>query len=127
MVLTPQYSFAIDPSPAPASEQPQPETQSPQAPKLSEAELEKLLAPIALYPDALLAQLLPASANPLEIVQAERWLEKNQAAVASQDFSGGDAQDWDPSVKALLRFPDVVRKLSGDCAPCKSTSTRSSC
>ena len=72
------------------------------------------MAPIALYPDALLAQLLPASAYPLEIVQAQRWLDKNKAAVAKQDFSGGDAQDWDPSVKALLRFPDVVRKLSDD-------------
>ena len=112
--LAPQYSFAIDPSPAPASELPQTETQPPIAPKFSEVELEKLLAPIALYPDALLAQLLPASAYPLEIVQAQRWLDKNKAAVAKQDFSGGDAQDWDPSVKALLRFPAVVRKLSDD-------------
>ena len=70
---------------------------------------------LAQYPDApLLAQLLPASAYPLDIVQAQRWLDKNKAAVAKQVFSGGDAQDWDPSVKALLRFPDVVRKLSDD-------------
>ena len=115
MVLTPQYSFAIDPSPPPpASDAPQPGAPTPQAQKFTEAELEKLLAPIALYPDALLAQLLPASAYPLDIVQAQRWLDKNKAAVAKQDFSGGDAQDWDPSVKALLRFPDVVRKLSDD-------------
>ena len=113
VALTPQYSFAIDPAP-PAAEAPGPEAQAPQAPKFTEAELEKLLAPIALYPDALLAQLLPASAYPLEIVQAERWLDKNKAAVAKQDFSGGDAQDWDPSVKALLRFPTVVKKLSAD-------------
>ena len=115
MVLTPQYSFAIDSSPPPpVSEAPQPSAPTPQAQKFTAAELEKLLAPIALYPDALLAQLLPASAYPLEIVQAQRWLDKNKAAVAKQDFSGGDAQDWDPSVKALLRFPDVVRKLSDD-------------
>jgi hypothetical protein len=114
--LTPQYSFAIDPSPPPdpVSEAPQLEATAPRTPKFSAAELEKLLAPIALYPDALLAQLLPASAYPLEIVQAHRWLDKNKAAVAKQDFSGGDAQDWDPSVKALLRFPAVVRKLSDD-------------
>jgi hypothetical protein len=57
--LAPQYSFAIDPPPPPASEAPQTEAQAPQASKFTEAELEKLLAPIALYPDALLAQLLP--------------------------------------------------------------------
>jgi Protein of unknown function (DUF3300) len=72
------------------------------------------LAPIALYPDALLAQLLPASAYPLEIVQAQRWLEKNSAAAATQDFSGADAQNWDRSVKAMLRFPTVLKKLSDD-------------
>ena len=115
MVLTPQYSFAIDTSPPPpVSEAPQPGAPAPQAQKFTETELEKLLAPIALYPDALLAQLLPASAYPLEIVQAQRWLDKKEAAVAKQDFTGGDARDWDPSVKALLRFPDVVRKLSDD-------------
>jgi Protein of unknown function (DUF3300) len=76
--LTPQYSFAIDPPPPPASEAPQTEAQTPQASKFTEAELEKLLAPIALYPDALLAQLLPASAYPLDIVQAHRWLEKTK-------------------------------------------------
>jgi hypothetical protein len=62
----------------------------------------------------LLAQLLPATAYPLDIVQAQRWLDNNKAAVAKQDFAGGDAQDWDPSVKAMLRFPTLVRKLSSD-------------
>ena len=66
---------------------PKPEASMPEARKFTEAELETLLAPIALYPDALLAQLLPAPAYPLDIVQAERWLEKNKAAVAKQDFS----------------------------------------
>ncbi len=114
--LTPDYSFAIDPSPPPpaVSEAPQSEVPSTQAPKLSEAELEKLLAPIALYPDALLAQLLPAAAYPLDIVQAERWLDENKTAVAKQDFSGADAEDWDPSVKAMLRFPTVLKRLSDD-------------
>jgi Protein of unknown function (DUF3300)/Chaperone of endosialidase len=84
------------------------------APKFSEEELEKLLAPIALYPDALLAQLLPASAYPLEIVQAQRWLDKNKTAAAKQDFSKADTRNWDPSVKALLRFPTILKKLSDD-------------
>ncbi len=77
-------------------------------------ELRKLLAPYALFPDALLAQLLPASAYPIEIVQASRWLSKNKAAIAKKDFSGIDAQAWDPSVKALARFPDLVEKLNAD-------------
>src|SRR5208282_5665782 len=78
------------------------------------AELEKLLAPIALYPDPLLAQLLPASAYPVQIVQAQRWLDKNKAAVANNDYSGIDNQNWDPAVKALARFPDVIKKMSAD-------------
>ncbi len=115
VALTPQYSFAIDPPPPPpASEAPNPETPVAPARKFSEAELESLLAPIALYPDALLAQLLPASAYPLEIVQAQRWLDKNKAAAAKGDFAGADAKDWDPSVKAMLRFPTVLRKLGDD-------------
>src|SRR5271165_4837291 len=78
------------------------------------AELEKLLAPIALYPDPLLAQLLPASAYPVQIVQAQRWLDKNKALVANNDYSGIDNQNWDPAVKALARFPDVIKKMSAD-------------
>jgi hypothetical protein len=114
--LVPQYSFAIDPPPPPAatSEVPQPNAPAPQAPKFTQAELETLLAPIALYPDALLAQLLPAAAYPLDIVQAERWLDKNKTAFAKQDFSGADAEDWDLSVKAMLRFPAVLKKISDD-------------
>src|SRR5271165_2992451 len=78
------------------------------------AELEKLLAPIALYPDPLLAQLLPASAYPVQIVQAQRWLDKNKDKVANNDYSGIDNQDWDPAVKALARFPDVIKMMSDD-------------
>ena len=80
----------------------------------SRAELEKLLAPIALYPDPLLAQLLPASAYPVQIVQAHRWLDKNPALVANNDYSGIDNQNWDPAVKALARFPDVIKMMSED-------------
>jgi uncharacterized protein DUF3300/endosialidase-like protein len=110
--LAPQMSLAIDAAPAPVSTT----GATPSAPqgRFTQAQLETLLAPIALYPDALLAQLLPASAYPLEIVQAQRWLDKNQAAVAAQNFSGADAQNWDPSVKAMMRFPEVLKKMSDD-------------
>lgn len=83
-------------------------------PLFSQDELKKLLSPIALYPDPLLAQLLPASAYPLEIVQLARWLDKNQEAVTKQDFTGVDAQNWDPTVKALARFPSIVKKMNDD-------------
>ena len=89
--------------PAAQAEQP-----APQADRFSNEELRKLLAPIALYPDALLAQMLPAAAYPLEIVQAERWLEKNPALVAKNDFSGIDSQKMGPSGQgdgALSRRP----------------------
>ncbi len=88
---------------------------APAAQKLfTRAELEKLLAPIALYPDALLAQLLAASAYPIQIVEAQRWLDKNKAAVAKNDFSWIDSRNWDPAVKALARFPTVIKTMSDD-------------
>ena len=110
---------AASPPPAVTEDAPAvPAAGSDQAPAaqdlLGRAELEKLLAPIALYPDALLAQLLAASAYPLQIVEAQRWLDKNKAAVADKDFSWIDSRDWDPAVKAMARFPDVIEKMSDD-------------
>ncbi len=114
---SPGTSFAQTPAaPPPAYEAAPSAAPAPEAQviKFTPAELERLLAPIALFPDALLAQLLPAAAYPLEIVQAHRWFERNSAAVAKQDFSGVDAQNWDPSVKAMVRFPTVLEKLNDD-------------
>lgn len=99
---------AAGPSPVPQA------SPAPAMPLFSQDTLKKLLSPIALYPDPLLAQLLPASAYPLEIVQLSRWLDKNADAVAKQDFSGVDAQNWDPTVKALARFPSVVKRMNDD-------------
>ena len=98
---TPPAAPAAPQTPAPpaATETPtappagQAEQPAPQANRFSQDELRKLLAPIALFPDALLAQLLPASAYPLEIVQAERWLDKHPDLVAKNDFSGIDSQN----------------------------------
>jgi hypothetical protein len=69
-------------------------------------------APIALYPDPLLALILSASTFPVQIVEAERWIAFNPISVRRGDFSEVDAMDWDSSVKALARFPDVIRKLA---------------
>ncbi len=79
---------------------------------LKPAELDQLVAPIALYPDPLLAQVLMASAYPLDIVQAERWLEANKNLKGDQLKAAVDKQDWDDSIKSLVATPDVLRTMS---------------
>src|SRR5262245_14725289 len=76
--------------------------------KLTQAELEKLLMPIALYPDALIATMLPASVYPLEIVQAARFLQDTNNA------SKIDEQSWDDSVKAIAKIPAALKKMNDD-------------
>ncbi|MCK0207414.1 DUF3300 domain-containing protein [Starkeya koreensis] len=105
---------ATVPAPAPVQPPPAPAPDDANVVRFSQEEIAKLVAPYALYPDDLLAQLLPASAYPIEIVQAARWLEKNKEVVAKGDFSGIDAQSWTPEVKALARFPDVIARLNED-------------
>jgi len=71
--------------------------------------LETLVGPIALYPDDLVAIILPASTNPLQIVQAERFLEKRKADPKLAIDDG-----WDDAVKSLLNYPDVIQKMNND-------------
>ena len=75
----------------------------------SPAELEKLVGPIALYPDDLVALILPASTNPLQIVQADRFLAKRKA-----DPKAPIDEKWDDSVKSLVNYPEVVKQMSAD-------------
>src|SRR5262245_207725 len=77
-------------------------------PKRSAADLEKLVAPIALYPDPLLATMLPASVYPLEIVQAARFV------ADTNNLAKLDEQQWDDNVKAVARVPDAIKKLNDD-------------
>ena len=114
MCLSPGEVMALDPAPAPTTTEAPAPPQDPASQKFTLAELETMLAPIALYPDALLAQLLPAAAYPLDVVQAQRWLDKHKTAVAKNDFTAADRENWDPSVKALLRFPTVLQKMNDD-------------
>jgi hypothetical protein len=81
--------------------------------QLSEAALDQLLAPIALYPDQLLGQILMASTYPLEAVQAARWVTQPQNAALRGDALAAALQpvDWDPSVKALVPFPQILRMM----------------
>ncbi len=75
-------------------------------------ELEQLLAPIALYPDDLLTQILMASTYPLEVVQAERWAKQNKSLKGDALKAALEKQTWDDSVKALVPFPDVLTMMS---------------
>lgn len=78
----------------------------------STEQLEQIVAPIALYPDNLLTQVLMASTYPLEIVEADRWLQKNkQLSGAALDAALKD-QTWDASVKGLVHVPDVLTRMS---------------
>ncbi|WP_167496032.1 DUF3300 domain-containing protein [Shewanella polaris] len=83
---------------------------------VSDAELAQMLAPIALYPDSLLTHILIASTYPLEIVQAKRWLSSQGNNDTNQIMTAVETQDWDPSVKALVAFPNVLDRLNDDLA-----------
>lgn len=80
--------------------------------KLSNEQLESLVAPIALYPDPLLSQTLVASTYPLEIVQLQQWLDKNKGLKDKALADAAMKQDWDPSIQAMAVFPDLVKQLS---------------
>src|SRR6266566_8212996 len=82
-------------------------TTTDEAPKISNDQLDSLVAPLALYPDPLLSQTLVASTYPLEVVQLQQWLEKNPNL---KDKALADAvakQPWDASIQGLAAFPDV--------------------
>ena len=78
----------------------------------TEAELEQILAPIALYPDTVLTHVLIASTYPLEVIQAERWTGEHPDILAADSVKMVEDKDWDPSVKALVAFPEILKRLS---------------
>jgi hypothetical protein len=79
---------------------------------LTAAELQGLVAPIALYPDALVAQILAGATFPDQIAVADNWLQTNKALTGSALAKAVDTQTWDPSVKALTQFPTVLDKMA---------------
>ena len=83
-----------------------------EAPKIPNDQLDSLVAPIALYPDPLLAQTLAASTYPLEIIQLEQWMNKNKNVKGKGLADAVEKQNWDPSVQAMAVFPDVVKQLA---------------
>jgi hypothetical protein len=78
----------------------------------SKEQLEQIVAPIALYPDSLLTQVLMASTYPLEVVEAQRWVSQNAELKADALDKALLEKTWDPSVKALCHLPDVLQRMS---------------
>ena len=111
-----------DNQPAPSSQQPAPSSQAPPSQPAAQPQpdqqlmkpeqLEALVAPIALYPDELLANVLAASTYPLEAVQADRWVKENKNLKGDALKAAVDKQAWDDSVKALASAPDVLAMMS---------------
>ena len=97
--------LALSPLPVFAQDQPA-------ARRFGQEELDQMLAPIALYPDSLLAQILMAATYPLEVVQADRWAKANTNLPGDQLNDALDSKNWDPSVKALAPFPQVLAMMS---------------
>jgi hypothetical protein len=77
----------------------------------TQAELDQMLAPIALYPDSLLTQVLMASTYPLEVVEAARWSRDHPDLEGDQAVRAANSNDWDPSVLSLLAFPQVLQMM----------------
>jgi hypothetical protein len=83
-----------------------------EGPAFRPEEIDQVVAPIALYPDSLLAQIMVASTYPLEIVQAGRFVQQNKDLKGERLLQAAKDKDWDPSVKAMLEFPDVLLMMS---------------
>ena len=107
-LLVPGEAFLL------AQSQPATGTAQTEGAKIAPDQLDSLVAPVALYPDPLLAQVLAAATYPLEIIQLQQWLDKNKGL---KDKALADAvakEPWDPSVQALAALPDVVKRLADD-------------
>src|SRR6516225_9577030 len=121
-VIVTSGALVLSTFPAMAQDQPPPGAQlppgaaqqppQPAAPQLGQAELEKLLAPIALYPDDLVAQILTASTYPIEVVQASRWVSAHPNVHGNALQDAMQQEQWDPSVKGLTAVPQVLAMMN---------------
>jgi Protein of unknown function (DUF3300) len=84
------------------------------SPAIPPDQLDSLVAPVALYPDPLLAQVLAASTYPLEIIQLQQWLTRNPGLKDQALADAAAKQPWDPSIQAMAALPDVVKRLADD-------------
>jgi hypothetical protein len=117
LVLAPGWPAAglQAPPPPPPSDVTAPEAAPPEvaaeAAPLAPQQLDDLVAPIALYPDPLVAQILAASTYPVEVVEADRWVQANPGLQGTALTDAAQSQPWDPSVQALVVFPSVLAML----------------
>lgn len=110
-------SFLLIPGgvlPASAQAPVQAESVDPEPAKIDDDRLDSLVAPIALYPDPLLSQVLVASTYPLELVECSQWIAQNPAKKGQELVDAAKKQDWDPSIQAMAAFPDLVSRLAKD-------------
>src|SRR5262245_9036972 len=97
-----------------AMQQSQQPTEAANQEKIPADQLDSLVAPIALYPDQLLSQVLVASTYPLELIQLQQWLAKNPSLKDKALVDAVSKQPWDPSIQAMAALPDVVKRLADD-------------
>jgi hypothetical protein len=109
---------ASAPAPAPAPRQDTAAASTQAAPdeaaKLNTDQLKSLVAPIALYPDPLLAQCLAASTYPLDLMEAQQWLAQNSSLKGDALEQAAEKQDWDPSVQSMVMIPDALKRMTED-------------
>src|ERR1043165_4109725 len=106
LLLSPVMLFSQVPVPVDTGEPVPVDTGQP-IPVLSPEQLQGLVAPIALYPDPLVSQILVAATYPLQVVEAYQWLQRNPGLSGPALTQAAQAQNWDPSIQALVMFPDV--------------------
>ena len=94
--------------------QQQPPPLPPPGQTLTPDQLDDLVAPIALYPDELLSQIMVATTYPLEVVEAFQWQQRNPGLTGAALTQAAQQQNWDPSIQALVVFPDVMKRLNDD-------------
>jgi hypothetical protein len=103
-----------DPGPLQSSQASAPTTPSPSAAPLTTDQLDALVAPIALYPDSLVAQVLGAATYPDQVAVADYWLSQNKTLAAAALATAADQQSWDDAVKALTQFPAVLDNMASN-------------
>ena len=114
ILLLPAGAHLVAQEQPPPGEQAPPPQAGPPAQALSPDQLADLVAPIALYPDSLLSQVLVAATYPLEVVEAGQWLQQNRNLRGAQMVEAARQQNWDASIQALVVFPDVITRLNSD-------------
>jgi hypothetical protein len=112
-LMSPIYVQVANPAVAPTQPLSLPQFPSPVQPSLSPSSLDILVSPVALYPDAILRDLLVASTHPTQVVQANQWVHQPRDIAGGLPYLGyNDA--WDPSVKAMTAYPDLLQRLGSD-------------